>query len=68
MFEVNFTLIKALIELLQRKTFLDNISTIGFPYASSFFHHVIQDKETRPTGTICSVSARILVQKMMYVN
>ena len=33
MFEVNFTLIKALIELLQRKTFLDNISTIGFPYA-----------------------------------
>ena len=71
MFEVNFILIT-------NRTFTEKNIPRQYIYhrgplclcdtATSFFHHVIQDKETRPTGTICSVSARILVQKMMYVN
>ena len=62
--EVNFILIKALIELLQVKIFLNNIYTNWIPLAcatlSSFFHYVIQHRVTRPTGTICSVNARVL--------
>ena len=68
MFEVNFILIEALIELLQRKISLKYIYICiyqGDPSClcdtvTSFFHHVTQDKETRPTGTICSVNARLL--------
>ena len=38
----------------------DSISRPCLGQERKYFHHVIQDKETRPTGTICSVNARML--------
>ena len=35
---------------------------------TSYFHHVIQDKGTRPTGTICSVNARLLSIYIYFVG
>ena len=68
MLKVNFIMIKALTELYPRKITLNNmyIYTIGIAHAcatitvTSFFQHVIQDRETRPTSMICSMNARLL--------
>ena len=63
MFEVNFILIKALIELLQRNISLNKIyqrdPSCLCGTVTAFFYHVTQDKETRPIDTICSVNTRL---------
>ena len=70
MFEVNSILIKALIKLLQRKIYLNNmyipagclmpVRHSDIFLSSPGFHRVTHDKETRPTSTICSVNERLL--------
>ena len=58
-------LIKALVELLQKKNIPEQYVYQQDPsrlcdIVTSFLHYVIQDRVTRPTGTICSVNARVL--------
>ena len=64
MFEVNYILIKTLIELLQKKKSLNNIVYTGmdscqYDTVTSFCHHDIQHKEARSTGTIYSVNMHL---------
>ena len=64
MFEVNFILIKVLIEeknIPKKYIYIyQRDPSCLYDTVTSFFHHVTQDKETRPTGTIYSANVRLL--------